>query len=351
MRSVARRVWACGAGAILMVAMGGVAGASGMRPGGGGTALYVSVDGDDGNVGSRDAPFRTLQKAADVAVPGTVVHVAPGGYAGDVVLAKAGKPGSWITFLSEVRHAAVLSGRFAVQREYVRVAGFDITGPHIRDGMDVTASNTVIQDNEFHDIHKFEPNSDGGSGLTVFTDDYEPLENVVVDGNHVYDIGLSVGDNQLVQGIYISVPCRGCAVVNNLVHQVADFGIHSYHRPRYWLVANNTVFNNGRGILTGPDFTVLNNISFGNQASNYDVRGTATMSHNLSFGSGSARLPGVVVADPRFVNYRADGSGDYHLAMGSPGIDGGTAAGAPRHDIDGRRRPQGRGYDIGAYEQ
>ncbi|MFE0022810.1 choice-of-anchor Q domain-containing protein [Amycolatopsis sp. NPDC059021] len=268
-----------------------------------------------------------------------------------MVLFRAGKPDSWITFVSEPPHAAMITGRFALQREYVRVAGFNTTGPGIRDGMDVTASNTVIQGNEFHDIHKFEPSSDGGSGLTVFTDDYEPLENVIVDGNHVYDIGLSVGDNELVQGIYISVPCKECAVVNNLVHQVADFGIHSYHRPRDWLVANNTVFNNGRGILADPDFTVINNISFDHQRSNYDIRGPAAISHNLSFGRGSAKLTGVTVADPRFVNYQADGSGDYHLTAGSPGIDCGTAEKAPTHDIDGRTRPQGKGYDIGVYEQ
>lgn len=316
-----------------------------------GSPLYVSPEGDDSNPGSEDEPFRTIQKAADVAVAGSTVHVAPGAYPGDVDLSTAGTAGGWIRYVSETRHAATITGLVSVNAEYVRLAGFDITGPEERDGLLVTASNTVVEHNRFHDIHKFEPNSNGGSGLTVYTDDYGPLENVVVNGNHVFDIGLSDDDSQLVQGIYISIPCQGCRVVNNLVHQIADFGIHAYHEPEHWLVANNTVFDNGRGILTGPSFTVINNISYDNQDSDYDVRGEARISHNLSFGSGSEELPGVTVADPLFVDYRPDGSGDYHLTADSPGLDGGTADGAPTRDLEGRKRPQGGGYDIGAYEQ
>jgi hypothetical protein len=42
--------------------------------------------------------------------------------------------------------------------------------------------------------------------------------------------------------------------------------------------------------------------------------------------------------------------GNYSINTGSPAINGGTAAGAPNHDIFGTSRPQGAGYDIGAVE-
>lgn len=42
---------------------------------------------------------------------------------------------------------------------------------------------------------------------------------------------------------------------------------------------------------------------------------------------------------------------DLHLSPASPAIDSGTSAGAPSEDFDGRARPQGSGYDIGAYER
>ena len=41
---------------------------------------------------------------------------------------------------------------------------------------------------------------------------------------------------------------------------------------------------------------------------------------------------------------------DFHLQAGSPGLNTGTATGAPEEDLDGVSRPQGSGFDIGAYE-
>jgi parallel beta-helix repeat protein len=52
-----------------------------------------------------------------------------------------------------------------------------------------------------------------------------------------------------------------------------------------------------------------------------------------------------------FVN---PGSFDYHLLAGSPAIDSGVtglvSTSAPTTDLDGNARPQGAGYDLGAYE-
>lgn len=55
--------------------------------------------------------------------------------------------------------------------------------------------------------------------------------------------------------------------------------------------------------------------------------------------------------DPRFIRTAFGGEGDYHVGEGSPAVDAGTAAGAPRIDLDGRSRPAGGGYDIGCYER
>lgn len=51
--------------------------------------------------------------------------------------------------------------------------------------------------------------------------------------------------------------------------------------------------------------------------------------------------------NPLFVD---PAGGDFHLQPRSPAIDTGTSIGAPATDIEGYRRPCGKGFDIGAYE-
>jgi len=54
---------------------------------------------------------------------------------------------------------------------------------------------------------------------------------------------------------------------------------------------------------------------------------------------------GNIDSDPLFTR-----SGVYQFTASSPCINSGTSTGAPSTDIDGTPRPQGAGYDMGAYE-
>ena len=60
----------------------------------------------------------------------------------------------------------------------------------------------------------------------------------------------------------------------------------------------------------------------------------------LDYGTNSVRALVVDVAN-----------GDFRLMLGSPSIDTGTDDNAPDNDIDGASRPQGDGFDMGAYER
>lgn len=55
-------------------------------------------------------------------------------------------------------------------------------------------------------------------------------------------------------------------------------------------------------------------------------------------------------ADPGFVGIPGTDPSAYQLRADSPAIDAGSSVGAPSTDYAGTARPQGSGYDIGAYE-
>jgi hypothetical protein len=87
-----------------------------------------------------------------------------------------------------------------------------------------------------------------------------------------------------------------------------------------------------------------------NGGSNGIEAGYGTISHNLY--RGGIDTPDFddspISGDPRFVSPGTD----FHLQTGSAAIDVGVAAVAVTvsDDYDGTARPQGSGFDIGAYE-
>jgi len=60
---------------------------------------------------------------------------------------------------------------------------------------------------------------------------------------------------------------------------------------------------------------------------------------------------GNIYGDPLFISPAWGSNGDYHLQNENPAIDKGTANDAPSTDLEGRPRPQGNSFDIGAYEK
>jgi predicted outer membrane repeat protein len=123
--------------------------------------------------------------------------------------------------------------------------------------------------------------------------------------------------------------------------------------------SGNDGYNQGGGLLNyyGTP-TLINSIVWGNIATNgpeiFNDHGTITATYsNIKF-TGVYTGVGNINADPRFalpITYTAapTTTGNYHLQSGSPAIDHGTNGGVTT-DLDGRKRPLGNGYDMGAYE-
>lgn len=81
-----------------------------VHPAQGGTMYYVSTSGSDGNDGSHSAPFRTINKAAQVATAGDVVTIRAGTYRESVYVRNAGTATRPIVFQAAGRATVVLTG-------------------------------------------------------------------------------------------------------------------------------------------------------------------------------------------------------------------------------------------------
>ena len=83
------------------------------------------------------------------------------------------------------------------------------------------------------------------------------------------------------------------------------------------------------------------------------VTGTETLDFDYTysdFNNNGFTMPagtGNISGNPQFAD---EAGGDFHLMSGSPCIDAGTSNNAPNTDHEGTARPQGGGFDIGAFE-
>jgi parallel beta-helix repeat protein len=337
---------------------------------------YVSIAGNDRNDGSAKKPWASLQHAAENVKPGSTVHVAPGTYQGAVTTSRSGRASARIRFISEVRWGALVRsvGTYATwtnEGDFVDIVGFDVSGDGYI-GVLNRGSNVRIIANHVHHIPA--PGCTGNGGAGIVNANYGGIDNDIIS-NVVHDIGDPDKICARVQGIYHS-NLRG-QILNNISYRNQGYGIHLWHAASDVTIANNLVFNNHYGgILIGAGdapydgspshpadrILVANNLVVYNQnrygIEELGVTGTHNLYvNNLVYGNHpkdwklqTGRQQGTITADPHFLDYRPEGSGDYHLSTNSPAVSNGTSLGAPSFDFDGYARPRAGTWDIGPYQ-
>ncbi|MFH1467407.1 MAG: right-handed parallel beta-helix repeat-containing protein [Pseudomonadota bacterium] len=155
-------------------------------------------------------------------------------------------------------------------------------------------------------------------------------------------------------------------VAANLVVENDPEGIVTSDGDDGAIVNNTTVGNATDGLKSfagadysgdGPATVFENNLSTGNGRYGFYVYGRdaiAVFQHNLLWGNARAEYAGLGDRTGRDGNLSEDPllDGELRPTEGSPAIDAGIDAGGwgVFEDLDGTPRPQGAGWDIGAYE-
>ena len=361
-----------------------------------GVCYYVDATaGNDASPGTSARPFRTLQHAADLVNPGDGVVVKDGVYTGGstvVTISRSGTAANWIVFRAAHRWGAVVDGQnnssdggISIRGNYIRVEGFEVRGMG-RSGMDAYGGNemtavthdVVIAQNHIHDIgHICTDDTGGRVGIDAYA------SNMVIEQNVIHDIGrLSPGEQGCSpsstnwqnhdHGVYHGVGDN--LIVRNNVFYNNTHG-WSYHRysgggaraSGVYILNNTFAYPNpnkvGQIVIAGATdgLVIANNIFYQPNtagiwfdASDGGTWSGAVVENNLSTSvistpsvSGVTLVSDVSSTDPRFVSASQF---NFHLQTGSTAINVGATLGQVTNDFDGIARPQGSGYDIGAYE-
>ena len=91
---------------------------------------YVATSGDDGNTGTFESPWRTLQHAADVAQAGDIVCVHAGAYSEDVAFSGSGTAEAAITFAAAPGETVTVQGSLTLApgTSHLQLIGFALQG-------------------------------------------------------------------------------------------------------------------------------------------------------------------------------------------------------------------------------
>ena len=364
---------------------------------------FVSPTGSDSNPCSQSSPCATPDHAFNLASPGQTVQVAAGTYdygSSAAQFTKSGTAGNYITVTCATRGACKIENSVTgnstvvvLGGSYITFDGFEVTNTSSAGnnlGLYVTTSFVNITHNTIHHIET-DCGSNGGGGIQIAGSgsSNSDLHNITIDGNLIYDISYRGGSPSCpastvqTDGILVETAGTANQVTNNIVyHTSGGWGIlvgnsNATFNNVNTVIANNTVFSTAMGgiiIVSGNGTTISNNfVAYTGQLSgrcgvnappgvavtyaNNNLWNNSGGNYCLEWGTSDQSVHSTDKSvDPAlgttFVNWQADGSGDYHLKAGSPLIDAGnsSAGPAPTIDFDGTARPQGANTDIGAYE-
>jgi hypothetical protein len=248
---------------------------------------------------------------------------------------------------------------------------------HSQMGIGVTGYGWLVEGNEVSRLFKY---GSGDSDYSrFFGDDH------VIRGNHfhgalpgeigsahvdcfqTFDNNGEFGHNVTIEGNLCTDFHQGFMGEAHYYHDISHITFKNNIFAHGWAwglcvqdIANLTVLNNtfvdiryhGVGLSDdSPNARIENNIFYDTGTSYWFPANSASSGdYNLVYLSQTPPVSGshdLIGVDPSFVDIAG---GDYHLKPGSPAVDAGDDLLEVGIDYDGVLRPQGPGWDIGAFE-
>jgi hypothetical protein len=162
---------------------------------------YVAPDGDDGDPGTQEKPWATLQHAADVAQPGDTVCLREGVYHQYAELVRPGAPGQPITYAATPGETVWLDGqgadwKYGIDLGDPGVSYITIVGLNMRHWQDETGDGGCIiswRDSDYITIRDAELHHCGHGSISFYENsDYVTVENVYIHDNTL--VGMDCGN-------------------------------------------------------------------------------------------------------------------------------------------------------------
>jgi hypothetical protein len=205
-----------------------------------------------------------------------------------------------------------------------------------------TGSRTIIEKNIIHDV---------SWGINVYTalSPQPEQSDVIIRGNVIYNVGRDdlPGNGWMTQhkkgpGIFSTATGTNRQIYNNIVYNSKGFAGIGVDRDNFNAkVYNNTVNNQ---VNDAPGIAVFGNGS----GSGHEVKNNiAYLTGGIFIASGRGTESNNLTTNPSFVDAA---KANFRLRAESAAIDAGVKVSQVTTDFSGVRRPQGAGYDIGAYE-
>jgi hypothetical protein len=208
----------------------------------GASSYYVAQNGSDKNPGTEAKPWKTIQKAAESATPGSTVQIKAGTYYEKVNIKVSGTSNKTaITFTNYKDDRVILDGSRSADsgqedmirisnKDYIRIIGLEITN-HTTDKEDALLTGIgiwgkgkgiEIKNCKIHRIwYTGASEASGAQAIAVYgRNGKKPVSGLVIDGNEIWDIKCGSSEAVALNG-----NVDGFQFTNNKVHDTSNIGL------------------------------------------------------------------------------------------------------------------------------